>query len=823
MKNVRPFTFFLVFILTGRLLYAQSNTYILNGSATQNSCNCYTLTPAVNTQSGSVWNANKINLNNPFDFVFNVYLGCKDADGADGIVFILQPISTSVGASGGGLGFQGIVPSVGVVLDTWQNTNNNDPPEDHIAIMANGNLDHGSDLAGPVPISASSGNVEDCNWHTVRIVWDPAAKEMSTYFDGVFRLRSTVDLIATIFNNDPMVFWGFSAGTGGSNNLQQFCTALNPQFSTTSSSNSFCLGTPVQFTSTSQSFTTVASYNWNFGDNQTSTLQNPPPHLYAQPGTYTASLTITGMDGCISTPFTRTITIGDFPVADFTVFDTCKSTTARLVNNSSVQVGTLSQWQWLLDGNTQPNQQLPALTNLSPGSHQLQLVATSNIGCSSSPVTKTFFVNQLTPNVSHNMVNDAACLGNSVSFTNTSQATTAINGHYWNFGDNQASTLAIPSPHIYTNAGVYEIKYAFTTPDGCTSDTVRKTVTIADIPVIDFTVKEACVGIVPTVTNNSTVQAGTITQWQWLLDGNSLSTQQTPQLPQLPQGPHQLQLTATSSYGCASPMFNYPFTVFQTPVVTTADRIGCAGVALPLTATQVDNLTTIASWNWNFGDNQTGTQQNPTHTYVQTGNYTASVSAMSDKGCPSAVVQRNMQISRIVMNAGNDTTIIENEPYLMMATASSQGNPATNLQYQWSPSVGLNDANSLTPTLVLSPAQTQTYLLTINSGNGCVANDAVTITVIKEPVIRMPTGFTPNNDGKNDLFKPLYIGIKSLDYFRVYNRWGVEVFSTKSTSDFWNGTYKSSPQPSGVYVWMIQGRDIKGNIHTQKGTVTIIR
>src|ERR1700759_4634097 len=87
---------------------AQPGTYIVNGSASTNSCNCYTLTPAVNTQSGSVWNANKINLNNPFDFIFNVFLGCNDDNGADGIVFILQPISTSVGTTGGGMGFEGI-------------------------------------------------------------------------------------------------------------------------------------------------------------------------------------------------------------------------------------------------------------------------------------------------------------------------------------------------------------------------------------------------------------------------------------------------------------------------------------------------------------------------------------------------------------------------------------------------------------------------------------------------------------------------------------------------------------------------------------------
>ena len=70
----------LYFLLTWTPLSSFSQ-YILNGAATQNSCNCYTLTQAAFTQAGSVWIANKINLNNPFDFSFNVFLGCQDADG----------------------------------------------------------------------------------------------------------------------------------------------------------------------------------------------------------------------------------------------------------------------------------------------------------------------------------------------------------------------------------------------------------------------------------------------------------------------------------------------------------------------------------------------------------------------------------------------------------------------------------------------------------------------------------------------------------------------------------------------------------------------
>src|SRR6185503_2220576 len=188
--------------------------YILNGSATQNSCNCYTLTPQAFTQSGSVWNSNKINLNNSFDFNFNVFLGCQDANGADGIVFILQPLSTSIGTSGGGMGFSGISPSVGISLDTWQNIEFNDPSYDHISIQANGNVTHGSDLAGPIQASGASDNIEDCVEHTFRISWDASSKWLKAYFDGSLRVQAQVDLVNTIFSGDPNVYWGFTGATG---------------------------------------------------------------------------------------------------------------------------------------------------------------------------------------------------------------------------------------------------------------------------------------------------------------------------------------------------------------------------------------------------------------------------------------------------------------------------------------------------------------------------------------------------------------------------------------------------------------------------------
>ena len=281
--------------------------YILNGSAMQVSCNCYTLTKEVRNQSGSVWNSNKINLNNSFNFHFNVYLGCIDSTGADGIVFILQPVSTSVGTIGEGMGFEGVSPSVGISLDTWKNSRRNDPVYDHISIQLNGMVTHGNDLAGPIPASAASDNIEDCKWHVLQITWDASTKTLATYFDGQFRLQAQYDLVANVFNHDPMVYWGFSGGTGGGYNLQQFCTSLNPGFSTNLVDSSACMGDSVIFTDQSESFTTIQNFYWDFGDGTTSTLQNPQPHNYSLPGAYIVKHVITGMDGCVSDTMKKTI------------------------------------------------------------------------------------------------------------------------------------------------------------------------------------------------------------------------------------------------------------------------------------------------------------------------------------------------------------------------------------------------------------------------------------------------------------------------------------------------------------------------------------
>jgi gliding motility-associated-like protein len=222
---MKRFYLLLLFAISTALCSAQ--TYFLNGSATYSGGDCYLLTPAVGTMNGTVWYADQIDLNEPFDLEFTMNFGTLDVNGADGICFVLQTVGTSaIGASGGGMGYQTFGTSLGIEFDTYQNGNFGDPSYDHIAIEYNGNINHSAatgHIAGPVQASSTSANIEDGQDHTVRITWDPATHLISVYFNCVHRLDGTFDLINNIFGGESMVYWGFTAATGGSVNNQSVC------------------------------------------------------------------------------------------------------------------------------------------------------------------------------------------------------------------------------------------------------------------------------------------------------------------------------------------------------------------------------------------------------------------------------------------------------------------------------------------------------------------------------------------------------------------------------------------------------------------------
>ena len=107
---------------------------------------------------------------------------------------------------------------------------------------------------------------------------------------------------------------------------------------------------------------------------------------------------------------------------------------------------------------------------------------------------------------------------------------------------------------------------------------------------------------------------------------------------------------------------------------------------------------------------------------------------------------------------------------------------------------------------------------------GCVDSASVRIKIYQsDPVVFVPTAFTPNGDGRNDILRPLAAGITTIEYFRIYNRWGQMVFSTSTNGKGWDGRIQGREQSTASFVWEVKATDYKGQPFVQKGTVTLIR
>ena len=89
--------------------------------------------------------------------------------------------------------------------------------------------------------------------------------------------------------------------------------------------------------------------------------------------------------------------------------------------------------------------------------------------------------------------------------------------------------------------------------------------------------------------------------------------------------------------------------------------------------------------------------------------------------------------------------------------------------------------------------------------------------------IYVPRVFTPNNDGTNDILRPILVGIQTFHYFNIYNRWGNLIFTTQDPNQGWDGTFKGVPQPVETYLWIAEGIDENGRKIVQKGMTSLVR
>ncbi|MDB5253244.1 MAG: gliding motility-associated C-terminal protein [Flaviaesturariibacter sp.] len=140
---------------------------------------------------------------------------------------------------------------------------------------------------------------------------------------------------------------------------------------------------------------------------------------------------------------------------------------------------------------------------------------------------------------------------------------------------------------------------------------------------------------------------------------------------------------------------------------------------------------------------------------------------------------------------------------------------------RWTPGFNLDNPSSFTP--FFTGTSDQQYLVTIKTNAGCTTVDTQLVKTLKQPDIYVPSAFTPNGDGRNDVLKPILAGMKELRFFRVYNRWGQLVFETKVPGAGWDGRVNGREQATNAVVWVARAIGSDGKLYDRKGTTVLIR
>jgi gliding motility-associated-like protein len=265
----------------------------------------------------------------------------------------------------------------------------------------------------------------------------------------------------------------------------------------------------------------------------------------------------------------------------------------------------------------------------------------------------------------------------------------------------------------------------------------------------------------------------------------------------------------------------FPSAVINPPLSTI-----CYGKSITLNA----NISIGTSYNWSNAGTLTN-QGNGSITSLPyvinavaapriTTNYVLTV---DNAGCPNSLNDtfRVVVAPKIVVFAGNDTAIVAYQPLLFNATASD---PNANI-FTWTPATGLSSANIFNPVATLGPEIDYiTYIVRATNPAGCYGEDDIKITVFKTgPDIFVPSAFTPNGDGRNDIIYPICVGIKQLNFFKMFNRWGQLIFSTSQMGKGWDGKIGGTPQGTNNYVYMVQGVDYMGKTIFKKGNIILVR
>lgn len=589
----------------------------------------------------------------------------------------------------------------------------------------------------------------------------------------------------------------------------------------------------------------IVTWDWDFGDGNTSTLMEPT-HIFATSGTYSVSLTIVDINN-YTTKLTNEVIITQLPIVNFDYTKpSCINLATEFIDYSNTVAGYITEWHYSFgDGNEQtitfPEDPNITHSYLTPGTYTVLLNVTNSLGCSNS-VAKDIIVDPI-PLANFHM--EAYCLSGSANFEDLSQENSAgtIINWQWNFGDpdsgvDNTSVLQHPS-HLFINTGTYSVSLQITNANGCTNSIVLS-FDVSILPEVDFyNIGSTCVNneqqffINTEVVNLANVQS---IKWDFG-DGSPFSTEPNPKHIYVAPGTY-TAILSIDNMGCESSI-SYPIIVHPGPTSLIEFSLACENNLTDFKDQSTEANYRLSSWSWDFGDpgriDDISILQNPSYYYTESGTYIVTLSVTDENGC-SETSQTSIEVFPSPISAFTiESNYEETQGRILLINESIDA-----LDYVWDFGDGTS-SNEENP--IHNFIEDGTYTIELSSWNNynCPNTTSSQFQFIFKGLF-IPNAFSPNSPNeKVSKFKAIGINLSSFK-IEVYDSWGAIIWESEildengSPAEEWDGTYKGSPLPQGVYAWKASGVFLDGSIWEGKdlgnnsggsgqtsGTITIIR
>lgn len=551
-------------------------------------------------------------------------------------------------------------------------------------------------------------------------------------------------------------------------------------------------------------------------------------HRYNKTGTCTVRINTSGSLGCQHTVLEKQVINYGLTRAGFSVKDTCLGYPSIFMNTAvkgylNDRFGSVT---WKVDGQLLEDSSSHLIYRFNKaGSYSVTQYVIGENNCLADSITRQL---HMVENPVFVLDSSGSCAGKLMVTVNNASSHASIKNHFWevDYGDGHRKilldSLLKTDSHTYRSPGNYLVKVNSSGNLACQTQTLTGTFTNFAVAKADFSVGDTCLGM-PSFFRNTTVRGFGNTGYvfaRWQIDGKPVEdTAPTVRYTYAAPGTHRVSLAVLGNNSCIVDSISKQLVVVGYPVASFLYKDSCAGFdVLFRDASKTSVNDKIAQWQWNFADRGTASfAQNPVRIFARDGAYSVNLLVQS-ASCPQFYDDTTITINIIRPRPDlryNPLYAVKNRQTVLDAYPNGRS-------YEWVPNFNLNNTRIRQP-LINADFTAREYRVHITDASGCINVDTLQVWGFHQPDVHLPTAFSPNHDGYNDVYKAEYVMIDHLEYLKVLDKFNNVIFETKSITDTWDGTYKGRPIATGQYLVLVSAVDKLNQRIQKKVTVTLLR